>query len=112
MCGEKNGHGDSPVVYGSESHQLGQLVDRPRQERERDGQRERSMSRPKDSRVRAPSFVDGANRGGQSAQSGMLRVTSESMSVCVCVYVVWCVSFLWVIVTLTVFQRCLVCVCV
>ncbi|CAI8037330.1 Glycogen synthase kinase-3 beta, partial [Geodia barretti] len=35
------------------------------------------MSRPKDSRVRAPSFVDGgANRGGQSAtQGGMMRVT-------------------------------------
>ena len=40
------------------------------------------MSRPKDSRVRAPSFVDGgANRGGQSAaQSGMMRVTSKTLS--------------------------------
>ncbi|CAI8037328.1 Glycogen synthase kinase-3 beta [Geodia barretti] len=40
------------------------------------------MSRPKDSRVRAPSFVDGgANRGGQSAtQGGMMRVTSKNGS--------------------------------
>ena len=45
------------------------------------------MSRPKDSRVRAPSFVDGPNRGGSSAaQSGMMRVTSKSV-VCMYMYV-------------------------
>ena len=55
------------------------------------------MSRPKDSRVRAPSFVDGANRGGHSAaaQSGLIRVTSKSVLyvyrpfyVCVRIFVV------------------------